>query len=112
MNGESLHIAGRLLGHRRASTTNHCVHLDDATLSEASERAAMAIQEKFGGSVEDESFDVGKTRGEPMNALCSQHWRVPSYPLRHLAQHRPASEAGQLSVSESHLDFGAAEEIP
>ncbi len=33
MNGESLHVAGRLLGHRRASTTNRYVHLDDATLS-------------------------------------------------------------------------------
>ena len=32
MNGESLHVAGRLLGHRRASTTNRYVHLDDATL--------------------------------------------------------------------------------
>lgn len=33
MNGESLYVAGRLLGHRRASTTNRHVHLDDATLS-------------------------------------------------------------------------------
>ncbi len=33
MNGESLHITGRLLGHRRASTTNRYVHLDDASLS-------------------------------------------------------------------------------
>ena len=32
MNGESLHVAGRLLGHRRASTTNRYVHLDDVTL--------------------------------------------------------------------------------
>ncbi|MDD9997210.1 MAG: tyrosine-type recombinase/integrase, partial [Rhodospirillaceae bacterium] len=30
MNGESLQIAGRLLGHRRASTTNTYVHVDDA----------------------------------------------------------------------------------
>ena len=30
-NGESLHVAGRLLRHRRASTTNRYVHLDDAT---------------------------------------------------------------------------------
>ncbi len=34
MNGESLLIAGRLLEHRRASTTNRHVHLDDATLRE------------------------------------------------------------------------------
>ena len=33
MNGESLHVTGRLLAHRRASTTNRYVHLDDATLS-------------------------------------------------------------------------------
>lgn len=47
MNGESLHVAGRLLGHRRASTTNRYVHLDDATLSQATERVAVAIQRKL-----------------------------------------------------------------
>ena len=47
MNGESLHVAGRLLGHRRASTTNRYVHLDDATLSEAAERVAESIREKL-----------------------------------------------------------------
>ncbi|MYA60481.1 MAG: tyrosine-type recombinase/integrase [Chloroflexi bacterium] len=47
MNGESLHVAGRLLGHRRASTTNRYVHLDDATLSHAAERVALAIQRKL-----------------------------------------------------------------
>ena len=47
MNGESLHVAGRLLGHRRASTTNRYVHLDDATLSQAAERAALAIRRKL-----------------------------------------------------------------
>ena len=45
MNGESLHVAGRLLGHRRASTTNRYVHLDDATLSYAAERVAVAIHQ-------------------------------------------------------------------
>lgn len=44
MNGESLRVAGRLLGHRRASTTNCYVHLDDATLSGAAERVAVAIE--------------------------------------------------------------------
>ena len=44
MNGESLHVAGRLLGHRRASTTNRYVHLDDATLSQAADRVAVAIE--------------------------------------------------------------------
>jgi len=47
MNGESLHVAGRLLGHRRASTTNRYVHLDDATLSRAAERVATAIRWKL-----------------------------------------------------------------
>ena len=47
MNGESLHVAGRLLGHRRASTTNRYVHLDDATLGEAAERVAAAIARKL-----------------------------------------------------------------
>ena len=47
MNGESLHMAGRLLGHRRAATTNRDAHLDDATLSEATERVAGAIERKL-----------------------------------------------------------------
>ncbi len=47
MNGESLHVAGRLLGHRRATTTNRYVHLDDATLSQAAERVAGAIHSKL-----------------------------------------------------------------
>ncbi len=47
MNGESLHVAGRLLGHRRASTTNRYVHLDDATLSQAAERVAAAVEQKL-----------------------------------------------------------------
>ncbi len=47
MNGESLHVAGRLLGHRRASTTNRYVHLDDATLSHAAERVAETIRQKL-----------------------------------------------------------------
>jgi len=47
MNGESLHVAGRLLGHRRASTTNRYVHLDDTTLSQAAERVALAVQRRL-----------------------------------------------------------------
>ena len=50
MNGESLHIAGRLLGHRRASTTNRYVHLDDATLGRAADRVASAVQQKLHGT--------------------------------------------------------------
>ena len=47
MNGESLHVAGRLLGHRRASTTSRYVHLDDATLGEAAEWVAVAVWRKL-----------------------------------------------------------------
>ena len=47
MNGDSLHVAGRLFGHRRAGATNRYVHLDDATLSEAAERVALVIEGKL-----------------------------------------------------------------
>ena len=47
MNGESLHVAGRLLGHRRATTTNRYVHLDNDTLSQAAERIALEMQRKL-----------------------------------------------------------------
>lgn len=47
MNGESLHVAGRLLGHRRGTTTNRYVHLDDTTLSQAAERVAVAIRQRL-----------------------------------------------------------------
>ena len=47
VNGESLHVSGRLLGHRRATTTSRYVHLDDAPLSQAPERVAMAVQRKL-----------------------------------------------------------------
>lgn len=50
MNGESLHMTGRLLGHRRAATTNRYAHLDDATLSEAAERVSAKILERLGTS--------------------------------------------------------------
>ena len=33
MNRESLHVAGPMLGHRRASATNRYVHLPDTTLN-------------------------------------------------------------------------------
>ncbi|MDE0147261.1 MAG: tyrosine-type recombinase/integrase [Rhodospirillaceae bacterium] len=55
MNGESLHVAGRLLGHRRASTTNRYVHLDDATLSQAAERVATAVHRKLSDGLRQES---------------------------------------------------------
>lgn len=36
-----------LLGHRRASTTNRYVHLDDATPNRVAERVAVAIDRKL-----------------------------------------------------------------
>ena len=50
MNGESLYTAGRLLGHRSPTTTNRYAHLDDATLGEAAERVALAVQRKLAAS--------------------------------------------------------------
>ena len=47
MNGESLHMSGRLLDHRRAATTNRYAHLDDATLSETAERVAEMVKSKL-----------------------------------------------------------------
>ena len=49
MNGESLHVAGRLLGHQRASTTNRFVDLNDAMLSLDAERVATAMKCKLHG---------------------------------------------------------------
>ena len=48
MNSESVHMAGRLLGQRRAATTNCYAHLDDATLNDAAERVALAVERKLG----------------------------------------------------------------
>ena len=47
MNGESLHGPGRLPGHRRASTTNRYVRLDDATLSHDAGRPALTVESKL-----------------------------------------------------------------
>ena len=48
VNGKNLQVAAaHLLGHWRASTTNHYVHLDDAILRQAAERVAKAIDGKL-----------------------------------------------------------------
>ena len=57
MKRESLHVVGRLLGHRRTSMRNRYVHLDDATLSHAAERVAMAIQRKLCGNSRPNAAD-------------------------------------------------------
>lgn len=43
MNGESLHMVERLLGHCRAATTDRCAYPDDATLSVPTGQVAEAI---------------------------------------------------------------------
>ena len=47
INDGSLHMAGRLLGHRRATTTNRYVHLDDSILSEVAERVAGVVEKNL-----------------------------------------------------------------
>ena len=47
MIGESLYVAGRLLGHRRASATNRNARLDYATPSQAGERVAVTVRAKL-----------------------------------------------------------------
>ena len=47
MNGESLYTAGKLLDHRRNATSKRYAHLDNATLSEAAERWAAAIEQQL-----------------------------------------------------------------
>ena len=47
MNGESLRMAGRLLGLLRTATPIRHVHFDDAALSEAAERVAVEIEGKL-----------------------------------------------------------------
>lgn len=47
INGENLHVAGRLPGHRRDTTANRYVYRDDAMPSQAAERLAVAIQRKL-----------------------------------------------------------------
>ena len=45
MNAESLHMVERLLGHRRAATTDRCAHPDDAMLSVPTDQVEKAINE-------------------------------------------------------------------
>ncbi|MCY4221953.1 MAG: site-specific integrase [Thiotrichales bacterium] len=47
MNGESLYMTGRLLGHRNPTTTHRYAHLDDATLSAAAERIGAEMQRRL-----------------------------------------------------------------
>lgn len=48
LGGESLHVTGGLLSHRCLGTTNPYAHMNDATLNQAAERVALAIQRKIG----------------------------------------------------------------
>lgn len=47
MNAEKLHVAGRPLEPRRASTTNRYAHLDDARVGQAADRVVVAIARKL-----------------------------------------------------------------
>ena len=47
MNGESLYMTGRLLGHRSPTTTHRYAHLDDATLGAAAERIGAEMQRRL-----------------------------------------------------------------
>ena len=47
MNAERLHVAGRPLEPRRASTTNRYAHLDDARVGQAADRVVVAIARKL-----------------------------------------------------------------
>ena len=62
MGGESLHVTGRLLGHRRVMTTNRYAHLDDATLSGAAERVARAIKQKLQQAGSERGGGTGASR--------------------------------------------------
>ena len=44
MNGENLHIAERLLGHRCTRSTDRYAHFNDTSLSQAAERVAVTIR--------------------------------------------------------------------
>ena len=55
MNGESLHVTGRLLDHLRPSTTNRYANLDGATLSQAGECVALAVDRKLTNNDQQES---------------------------------------------------------
>ncbi|MEM7043390.1 MAG: site-specific integrase [Pseudomonadota bacterium] len=46
MNGETLYMTGKLLGHRHAGSTHRYAHLSDDFLLEAAERVAAAILER------------------------------------------------------------------
>jgi len=46
MNGETLHMTGKLLGHRHAGSTQRYAHLSDDYLLEAAERVTVAILER------------------------------------------------------------------
>ncbi len=57
MNGVGLPTVGRLLGHRRASTTAIYAHLDDHALQSAAEQAAGRIAKAMGFKAETLSED-------------------------------------------------------
>ena len=55
MGGESLHVTGRMLGHRRPDTTDRYAHLGDATFGQAAQRMALAVADKLTNNDQQES---------------------------------------------------------
>ena len=62
-NGESLHMTGRLLGHRRAATTNRCPHLDDWALSEVAEGLVDTVRRKLLDLMREACSEARERRG-------------------------------------------------
>ena len=73
MNRESPHMAGRLLGHRPASTTNRYAHPDNATLWEAAERVELVVERKLCCN------EKGVTCGSQLNPIA---WTTQATRLR------------------------------
>ena len=80
MNGVGLTTVGRLLGHRKRSTTAIYAHLDDNALQDATAQAARVIAEAMGYTPEplpegtDDAVDGGDLNwlsgGEARSASC------------------------------------------
>ena len=74
MNGEGLHMTGRLPGHRRAATTNHYAHLDGITPSEAADRVASPEISRVNSKISDRCDDyINRSTGAFVNSRSILH---------------------------------------
>ena len=78
MNGVGLTTVGRLLGHRKGTTTAIYAHLDDAALQGAAAQAAAVIARAMGFRAEPPPLPV-----EPLTELSD-----PQVPTGHDPPHR------------------------